>query len=114
MGLGSALRQLRKKKGLTLADLAELVDSHVGNLSRIERGTARPSLTLLYRLSEAMGFSLAEIFAIADQQDSQDLQGELNIIFICLLEQDQELLLEFAQLLQKRTVRDAGDKTQPQ
>lgn len=109
MGLGNALRQLRKTKGLTLAELAERVDSHVGNLSRIERGTAKPSLALLYRLAEAMEFSLGEIFSIADQKVHNDNQIALNTIFICLLEQDKELLLDFAQLLQERANRNNED-----
>lgn len=106
MGLGGALRKLRKSKGLTLAELADRVDSHVGNLSRIERGTAKPSLTLLYRLSEAMNFSLGEIFSIADQKVHNDRQVALNTIFITLLEQDRELLLDFAELLQQRANRN--------
>lgn len=111
MGLGGALRKLRKSKGLTLAELAERVDSHVGNLSRIERGTAKPSLSLLYRLSEAMDFSLGEIFSIADQTVHNDRQVALNTIFITLLEQDRELLLEFAELLQQRANRtNASEK----
>lgn len=106
MGLGTALRQLRKSKGITLAELAERAGSHVGNLSRIERGTAKPSLDLLYRLSEALDFSLAEIFSAADKRNHDDKQVALNSVFIALLDQDRELLLEFAQLLQQRASRD--------
>ncbi|MDX1634861.1 MAG: helix-turn-helix transcriptional regulator [Marinobacter sp.] len=106
MGLGTALRQLRKSKGITLAELAERAGSHVGNLSRIERRTAKPSLDLLYRLSEALDFSLAEIFSAADNRNHDDKQVALNSVFIALLDQDRELLLDFAQLLQERAARD--------
>lgn len=37
MSLGRSLRELRHAKGMTLASLARQADSHVGNLSRIER-----------------------------------------------------------------------------
>ncbi len=105
MSLGQALKQLRKKQGLTLAELAEQTHSHVGNLSRIERGTARPSLDLLYRLAEALGFSITDIFSVAENRQLNARQVALNAVFISLLEEDQRLLLEFAELLTKRTSR---------
>lgn len=106
MSLGNALRQLRKSKGITLAELAGRADSHVGNLSRIERGTAKPSLDLLYRLSDALEFTLAEIFSAADRRSHDDKQVALNSVFIALLDQDRELLLEFAKLLHGRASRE--------
>ncbi|WP_273206507.1 helix-turn-helix domain-containing protein [Marinobacter subterrani] len=105
MSLGQALKQLRKKKGLTLAEMAEKTHSHVGNLSRIERGMARPSLDLLYRLAEALGFSITDIFSVAENQQLSSRQVALNAVFISLLEEDQQLLLEFAELLAKRASR---------
>jgi transcriptional regulator with XRE-family HTH domain len=109
MSLGNALRQLRKSKSITLADLAARAGSHVGNLSRIERGTAKPSLDLLYRLSEALDFTLAEIFAAADHRTHDERQIALNSIFISLLDEDRELLVEFARLLQRRASRPDSD-----
>lgn len=109
MSLGQALRNLRKERGLTLAEVAERTDSHVGNLSRIERGLARPSLDLLYRLAEALGFSITDIFSVAEHKQLDSEQVALNAIFISLLEQDRELLLEFAQLLQERSSRPLSE-----
>ena len=104
MSLGQALRKLRKHKGLTLAELANKTDSYVGNLSRIERDVSRPSLDLLYRISEALNFSLAEIFTLSEPEGKQDPdQIALNAIFISLLEKDRELLLAFAELLKERS-----------
>lgn len=102
MSLGQALKYLRKEQGLTLAELAARTDSHVGNLSRIERGVARPSLDLLYRLANAMGFSMTDVFSVAEQKQRDSGQVALNAIFVSLLENDRELLLAFAQLLQQR------------
>lgn len=104
MSLGNALRQLRKQKGLTLAELAEKTDSYVGNLSRIERNVTRPSLDLLYRICEALDFSMAEVFAMSEPgSNGRNIdQVALNAIFISLLEKDRELLVDFARLLQER------------
>ncbi|MDQ2076618.1 helix-turn-helix domain-containing protein [Marinimicrobium sp. ABcell2] len=109
MSLGNALKELRKSQGLTLAELAARTDSHVGNLSRIERDAAKPSLDLLYRLADALSFSLADIFSVAEQSEADGEQVALNALFISLLEQDRELLLEFARLLQKRASRSPED-----
>lgn len=105
MSLGQALRQLRKQKGLTLAEMADRTESYVGNLSRIERNVAKPSLDLLYRIAEALGFTMADIFSVSEASDSQrdPKQVALNTIFISLLEQDRELLLGFANLLLERS-----------
>jgi len=104
MSLGHTLRILRKQKGYTLAELAKKTGSYVGNLSRIERGLCSPSLDLLYRISAALNFSLAEIFSTSEPGDkiSDPNQVALNTIFISLLERDRELLLAFAKLLQER------------
>lgn len=104
MSLGHALRQLRKQKGLTLAELAEKTESYVGNLSRIERDMANPSLDLLYRLADALDYSMADIFLTSNHGNGGDDSSltALNAVFVSLLRQDRELLLEFARLLQRR------------
>ena len=44
------LRAIREKKRLTLQELAVAVESDVGNLSRIERGTQTPSKDLAAKI----------------------------------------------------------------
>ncbi|EMP54447.1 helix-turn-helix type 3 domain-containing protein [Marinobacter santoriniensis NKSG1] len=96
-----------------MAELADRTDSYVGNLSRIERNVAKPSLDLLYRIAEALGYTMADIFSISEaSKDHRDpKQVALNTIFIALLEQDRELLLEFARLLQERAQKNISDIT---
>jgi transcriptional regulator with XRE-family HTH domain len=111
MSLGQSIRVLRKNKGLTLAELARKVDSHVGNLSRIERNTARPSLDLLYKISDALDYSLSDIFFMADSKTVKcHKQSALLAVFISLVEQDQDLMLEFAYLLKQRRHKERDDK----
>lgn len=105
MSLGQSLRSLRKNRNMTLAELASRVGSHVGNLSRIERDAAKPSLDLLYKISEALDYRLADIFDLTEPNIAKVSQSALNAIFISLLEKDQELLLEFAKLLQARQMK---------
>jgi transcriptional regulator with XRE-family HTH domain len=102
MSLGKALHELRTGKGMTLADLAGCVNSHVGNLSRIERGLARPSIDLLYRLAAALDISLSDLFAVAEGESGDSRQVDLNAIFLLLTDEDRALLLDFARLVHKR------------
>ena len=53
--LGEDLRALRKAQGLTLMDLAHESGRSVSFLSKIERGLARPSVTALQEIAEALG-----------------------------------------------------------
>ncbi len=59
--VGLRLRELRKRKGLTVTELAQLADMKRPNLSRIEHGKHRPSLETLERLAEALGVPLVEL-----------------------------------------------------
>lgn len=106
MSLGRTLRQIRLERGMTLAQLAEKTDSHVGNLSRIERDAAKPSLELLFRIAKALDSHLSDIFSLSDEAHCPDAnQLTLNAVFASLEATDRELLLDFAQLLKQRAAR---------
>lgn len=53
--LGSAIRKLRKERGLTLVQLAELAALSHPFLSQLERGLTRPSMPSLHRIARALG-----------------------------------------------------------
>ena len=48
------MRDVRKRRGLTLGDLAARVGVTVSHLSQIERGKRSPSVCLLKKLSEEL------------------------------------------------------------
>lgn len=105
--LGDTLRALRKSKGLTLEQLASKSEAHVGTLSKIERHQLQPSLDMLYRIVQALGISLGDLFqtpasiATADSPLGEQ-QAALNAAFMTMAEDDRALLLEFAELLKVR------------
>jgi len=59
--VGPRLRELRKRRQTTLADLAELTGISVSTLSRLESGDRRPTLELLLPLARAHGVTLDEL-----------------------------------------------------
>ncbi len=60
--LGDELRSLRKAHGLTLKALAERSGKSVSFISKIERGLARPSITALQDIAEALSVPIGWFF----------------------------------------------------
>lgn len=52
---GAEIRELRKARQMTLADMAEASGVSVSHLSAIERGTVNPTLAKISRIAEALG-----------------------------------------------------------
>ncbi|WP_166262132.1 helix-turn-helix domain-containing protein [Marinobacter salicampi] len=102
MTLGEALKCFRKAKRLTLVELARLANSYEGNLSRIERNTSNPSMDLLYRLADSLDVSLTELFQLAENRHSDEIQTSLNTNFLRMKPSDRSLLVAFSDLLQTR------------
>jgi len=60
--LGEEIRQLRKAHNLTLAQLSESCGRSVSFLSKIERNQAKPSLTAMQDIAEALGAPVGWFF----------------------------------------------------
>jgi transcriptional regulator with XRE-family HTH domain len=60
-GVATRLRDIRSRRGWTLAELSERTDISVSTLSRLESGLRRPTLDLLIRLATAYGASLDDL-----------------------------------------------------
>jgi transcriptional regulator with XRE-family HTH domain len=63
MAIGIRIRGLRMDKSLTLDDLANASGVSRAMISRIERGEASPTASLLARICAALGLSLSAFFA---------------------------------------------------
>ena len=61
--LGAKIRALRKERGLTLKALAQLSGLSHPFLSQVERGLARPSMSSLHQISEALGTNASWLVA---------------------------------------------------
>lgn len=66
--LGQVIREQRKARGLTLAQLAERSGVSLGYLSQIELGKNAASMETLYRVALGLGSRLAELFQQLDEQ----------------------------------------------
>lgn len=60
--MGRQIRGLRRANGLTLEQLASACGRSPGFLSKVERGIARPSITALQDIAEALGVPVGWFF----------------------------------------------------
>lgn len=60
--LGKKIRELRKQKGYTQAELAELVDLSTNFIGYLERGKQLPSLKTLEKIAQALGITIGYLF----------------------------------------------------
>lgn len=59
--IGERIRKLRKGQGLSEAQLAVMAGISRIYVSQIERAVGNPSITVLRRLTRALGVSLSEL-----------------------------------------------------
>ena len=61
--IGNTIRESRKGKALTLKQLARRTGLSVSLLSQIERAESSASISSLYRIAQALGLHMGELFA---------------------------------------------------
>jgi len=66
MTLGEKLRTVRLQRGMTLHDVAEKTGYSKALISRIENDSVSPSITSLIKVTEALEFSLHELFVVVE------------------------------------------------
>jgi transcriptional regulator with XRE-family HTH domain len=62
--VGKKIKEIRKKKSLTIQDLAEKAGVSVGHISRLENGLKSPTISTLERLSKALDVPIVYFFSL--------------------------------------------------
>jgi len=70
--IGTRIRELRRERGLALADVAEAAGLSASHLSRIERGHAAPSFTVATRIAAVLGVRPGELATMQREQSATD------------------------------------------
>lgn len=68
MSLGQKIRDFRKERGITLADLAGKMQISTSYLSALERGLRKPSIQMLKRISEELNISV--VYLVGGMDDA--------------------------------------------
>jgi transcriptional regulator with XRE-family HTH domain len=71
LAFGQAVRRIRNSLGLSQEDLADRAHIHRTYIGGIERGERNPTLTMIYRLAEALGVSPSKLLE-TEQRQSPD------------------------------------------
>lgn len=90
---GRKIKEYRKRKGYTQAQLAELVNVDDKHISCIESGKNFPSPDLIERFAQALSVEPKDLFEFYYLQETKDLKSEI----VLMLEKvsDEELILAY-------------------
>jgi len=68
--VGQLLRQLREERGISIRELSRLSGLSANALSMIERGRTSPSVSTLYRLTDALNVPITALFRQDQNQEA--------------------------------------------
>ena len=75
--VGSQVRLHRKALGYSQEQLAELSDLHPTYISNIERGKVSASAYSFYKITQALGVKLNDLFEILDKEGDLEFENDL-------------------------------------
>lgn len=79
--LGAHVRNLRRQKDLSIADLAEAASISGGMLSKIETGQISASLGTLHSIASALGIPMSSLFSeFEDRRDCSFVKGGQGVV----------------------------------
>jgi len=76
--IGAKITELRLSGKITQAELAEMINTSVETISRLERGVSFPSLKTLEHISDALNAPLKSFFDF-DEHESKDREFEREL-----------------------------------
>ena len=72
--VGNLIAQLRREKGMTQQQLAELVHVSSRTIISLEKGQYNPSLLLAYRIAKVFGTSVEELYCLEENLELDEKQ----------------------------------------
>src|SRR5918998_4478443 len=67
--LGARVKELRRRRGLTLEDLAERAGVSRAMISKVERGEKNPTLVVAAKVAEGLGVTIAELLGVKERRE---------------------------------------------
>jgi transcriptional regulator with XRE-family HTH domain len=78
--LGGRVRELRRRRGLTLEELAGLSGVSRAMISKLERGEKNPTLVVAARLAEGLGVTLSQLAGMEERREVVVLPRERRMV----------------------------------
>ena len=92
---GKKIKDYRKKRHLTQAQLAELINVDDKHISCIESGKNFPSTDLIERFSVALKVEPKDLFEFYHLQDSVDLKSDIISMLDTLTQEELSLVYKY-------------------
>jgi transcriptional regulator with XRE-family HTH domain len=67
--LGTRVKELRRRRGLTLEELAERAGVSRAMISKVERGEKNPTLVVTAKVAEGLGVTLSELLRVEERRE---------------------------------------------
>lgn len=67
--LGARIKELRRRRGLTLEDLAERAGVSRAMISKVERGEKNPTLVVTAKVAEGVGVTISELLRVEERRE---------------------------------------------
>lgn len=88
---GEKLKRLRKNRGFTQEQLAEMIEIDPRNLSRIEVGTSFVKAETMEKLLKALDVTTEELFSNDHIKESKELISDINCYIDSVKDKPQKL-----------------------
>lgn len=112
IALGKEIRDLRRKRGLTQEQLAELADLSTPYVSHLERGSKKASMAVLVRLAESLGVTVDRLLVGNQVTDKAAYCPEVQEILEDCSVRERAVLTEIVSAA-KRSIRTHGMSRPP-
>lgn len=99
--LGERIRELRKAKGYTQEQLAELVGVEPRHISRVEGGYSSPSIDRLAKVSEVLGVPIKDLFDFMHLNESDERLKDIDTAIKGMSEECQQILYKIVHAFEK-------------
>lgn len=93
--LGEKVKRLRKRRGLTQEQLAELIEISPRNLSNIEQGITFAKAETLEKIIKALNISTQELFANDHIKTNSEFMEQINLYLTRIKDDNSKLELVY-------------------
>jgi len=99
--LGERIREIRKSKGFTQEQLAEMVGVEPRHISRVEGGYNSPSIERLAKISEALGVPINEFFNFMHLDTPAKRLSDIDSLIKGMNEEYQQIIYKIVNAFEK-------------
>lgn len=107
--IGLKIREFRRARGMTQAQLAESSMRTVDGISQIERGVNTPSIETLLAICSSLGVGLSDLIEVDSASDDRSKRGalvaEANSLLNIMSEAELAMTVDLMRVVKRRMSR---------